>query len=84
MTTLTLQMPETAFSSLRRNPEEFVQEMRIAAAVKWYELAIVSQEKAAEISGLTRSDFIATLSRFNVSPFQITGQELDEELNGAD
>ena len=84
MTTLTLQMPETAFSSLRRNPEEFAQEMRIAAAVKWYELAIVSQEKAAEISGLTRSDFIAALSRFNVSPFQITGQELDEELNGAD
>ena len=84
MTTLTLQMPESVFSSLRRDPEEFAQEMRIAAAVKWYELAMVSQEKAAEISGLSRSDFIATLSRFNVSPFQITEQELDEELKDAD
>lgn len=79
MTTLTLQMPESAFSSLRRSPEEFAQEMRITAAVKWYELSIISQEKAAEIAGLSRSDFIATLNRFNVSPFQITEQELDQD-----
>lgn len=50
----------------------------------WYTLAIVSQEKAAEIAGLTRSDFITALSRFDVSPFQINAQELEEELQDAD
>ena len=37
--------------------------MRVAAAVKWYELGKVSQGKAAEIAGLSRSAFITALSR---------------------
>ena len=48
MTTVSIQLPETVFSALRKNPHEFVQEMRIAAAVKWYELGEISQGKAAE------------------------------------
>jgi predicted HTH domain antitoxin len=84
MKTISIQLPETAFSALRKNPEEFVQEMRIAAAVKWYELAEISQGKAAEIAGLTRSDFINALSRYQVSFLQYTAQELSEELANSD
>lgn len=80
MKTLSIQLPETVFSALRKNPDEFVQEMRIAAAVKWYELGEISQGKAAEIAGLTRSDFINALSRYQVPFLQYTPQELAEEL----
>ena len=83
MTTVTIQLPEGAFSALRRDPDEFVKEMRIAAAVKWYELRLISQGKAAEIAGLTRAEFMSALSRFKVSPFQYTPEELKEELNDA-
>jgi predicted HTH domain antitoxin len=58
--------------------------LRLAAAVKWYELGIISQEKAAEIAGLSRSEFISSLFRFNVSPFQYTADEISEELRDAD
>ncbi len=84
MRTVSMQLPESVFAALRKDPREFVQEMRIVAAVKWYELGEVSQGKAAEIAGLTRSDFINALSRFKVSPFQYTAQELAEELADAD
>ncbi len=84
MTSITLTLPETAFSALRKTPDEFVQEMRIAAAVKWYELEQVSQAKAAEIAGLTRAEFIAALSRYQVSPFQYTEADLIRELSNAD
>jgi len=47
---------------LRKDPGEFASKMRIAAAVKWYGLGIVSQKKAAEIAGLSRADFIITLT----------------------
>lgn len=75
-----IKFPETVFSALRCSPDEFVQEMRLAAAVKWYELQRVSQAKAAEIAGISRYAFLEALSQFNVSPFQVTPDELLEEI----
>lgn len=84
MQTISIELPDTAFAALRKAPDEFVREMRIAAAVKWYELGELSQGKAAEVAGLTRAEFIDALSRFKVSPLQYTATELSEELGGED
>ncbi|MDR4506776.1 MAG: UPF0175 family protein [Candidatus Brocadiaceae bacterium] len=78
---LKLDMPEGAFSALRKEPSEFAGELRLAAAVKWYEMGIISQEKAAEIAGLTRAEFIFSLGKFSVSPFQYTIEEIKEEIS---
>ncbi|KHD07056.1 hypothetical protein PN36_14805 [Candidatus Thiomargarita nelsonii] len=40
----------------------------VKAAVMWYEKGMVSQEKAAEIAGLCREDFIMALTQFDISP----------------
>ncbi|MUG97369.1 UPF0175 family protein [Scytonema sp. UIC 10036] len=77
---ISIELPEAAFSALRSSPETFVQEMRLAAAVKWYEVGTLSQSKAAEIAGVSRQEFLEALSRYNVSPFQVTPEELAEEL----
>ena len=42
---VTVQVPESSFSALRTTPEEFAQEMKRAAVVKWYELGRISQSK---------------------------------------
>jgi hypothetical protein len=73
-------LPDTVFSALRKSPDEYVAEMRIAAAVKWYEMQWLSQAKAAEAAGLSRHDFLLALNRFGVSPFQTTPVELAEEI----
>ena len=77
---LKIEMPEGAFSALHKSPVEFADEMRLAASVKWYEMGIISQEKAAQIAGLTRADFIFSLTRFGVSPFQYSVEEIKKEL----
>ena len=82
MTTVTIQVPDSVLPVLHLDPAGFVQEMRIVAAIKWYELRRVSQEKAAEIAGLSRADFITALSQAQVSPFQLNEAELREELHG--
>jgi len=84
MRTVPIQLPETVFSALRKNPEEFIQEMRIAAAAKWYELGEISQAKAAEIAGLSRAEFINALARYQVDFMQYTPQELAQELANVD
>ena len=71
-----LELPEDIFSALRMSPEAFVKELRIAAAVKWHEVGQLSQSKAAAIAGISRHEFLQALSRFNVSPFQVSEDEL--------
>lgn len=78
---LIIEVPDTVFSALRESPEGFAREMRLAAAVKWYEVSRVSQGKAAEIAGLSREEFIDALGQFGVSPFQVTPNDLDRDLN---
>jgi predicted HTH domain antitoxin len=84
MQTVEIQLPDNVFSSLRKVPRDFVGEMRIAAAVKWYELGDLSQGKAAEVAGLTRADFITALGRYKVSVLQYTAEDLAQELCDVD
>ncbi len=83
MTDIIVQLPESAFAALRKDPAEFATEMRIAASVKWYEMGLISQEKAAEIAGLSRIQFINALNRLHVSPLQYTQEDLVGELKDA-
>ncbi len=77
---LTIDLPEEVFPILRTNPSNFIKEMRLAAAVKWFEIGKISQAKAAELAGISRQEFIDALSNFQVSPIQMTPKELAVEF----
>jgi predicted HTH domain antitoxin len=80
MTILTLELPEEVFSALRRSPEEFGRELRLAAAIHWYQRGQISQEKAAQVAGLDRTDFLMALAREGVDAFVVDFDGLRREL----
>lgn len=80
MPKVTLDIPEEVFSTLRRSPEEFVRDLRLAAAIYWYQKSEISQEKAATIAGLNRKDFIEALAREQVDVFVVDFDDLQREL----
>lgn len=73
---LQIKMDEEVFLGMNKSVEELADEMRLAAAVKWYELGKISQGRAAQLAGLSRLEFISALGRFGVSPFQETEEEI--------
>jgi predicted HTH domain antitoxin len=75
-----LDLPEDLFSALRRSPDEFVREMRVAAAIHWYQRGQVSQEKAAQIAGLDRTEFLDALARDGVDAFSVDVSDQQREL----
>jgi predicted HTH domain antitoxin len=83
MIQLTIDMPEGALAALHQDPQEFARALRLAAAVKWYEMRRISQGRAAEIAGVSRSEFLAALGLFGVSPFQEEAVEILEEATRA-
>ena len=81
MTKVILELPDEVVYALRRPPEEFVAELRLAGAIHWYERGVISQEKAAYIAGLDRTDFLKALAREQVDVFTVNIDALKSELD---
>lgn len=80
MTTIELMLPDEVFSALHRSPAELAVEMRLAAAIHWYSRGLISQERAAQIAGLDRTDFILALAREGADAFVVDIDSLRREL----
>ncbi len=54
--------------------------MRIEAATQWYAQQRISQEKGAEIAGISRAEFIDELAHRRIPIIQVSFDELMNEV----
>ena len=80
---LELEVPEEILVSLKESSQEFSKDLLMLAAVKLYELGKLSSGRAAQLAGISRVSFLQSLSRYNVSIFDITEEELRQDLANA-
>jgi predicted HTH domain antitoxin len=81
MSLLTVDLPDEIYETLRRSPAEVKKDLQLAAAIRWYSQGLISQERAAMVAGLDRTDFLMALAREKVDAFQVDLDQLAREVN---
>lgn len=73
-------VPDGLLAALRKAPHELAAEIRLAAAIHWYQQAAISMERAAETAGMDRAEFLAELARRRVDVIVVDDRDLADEL----
>ncbi len=79
MSQITLDIAHEVLLGLRVPLEDAGDAVRMAAAVKLYELKPLSSGAAARLAGVPRAVFLARLAGYGVDTFQLTASELKQE-----
>jgi len=78
-----LTYPEGIPQLLKMSDTEFTKEIRFLAAAKLYELGRLSSGKAAELAGMGRVEFLASLSRIGIPAINLREEEIEAEVAAA-
>jgi len=79
MSDITLSIPDETLVAFKVRPEQLGGEIRLAAAVKVYEVGRISSGAAAKLAGIPRTLFLSKLADYGVDTFRLTEQELQQE-----
>ena len=80
MSDITLSIPDESLVALKVNREQLGGEIRLAAAVKLYEVGRISAGAAAKLAGIPKALFLTKLADYRVDTFNLTEEELQQEF----
>lgn len=83
MSLVTFSVPDEILHALRATPEALEAQIRLAAAVKLYEIGQLSSGAASQLAGVSKPYFLSRLADYGVSTFDLSEEELIEDRKRA-
>jgi predicted HTH domain antitoxin len=77
------EIPEESLVALKLDALHAAAEVRLAAAVKLYELGRLSSGAAANLAGVPRVAFLSKLAAFGVDTFRLSADDLERDMDHA-
>lgn len=78
-----IRVSDETLVALRLQPEALADELRMAAAVKMYEMGRLSSGAAAELAGVPRAVFLCKLADYGVPTFRLSEEEVRADAERA-
>lgn len=75
---IVVNVPEKVLLAEKMDEKSFARELLVLAAVKLYELGRLSSGRAAELAGMSRVEFLLSLGRYQVFPFEAELSDLEK------
>ncbi len=80
MSEITIKYPPEFERAVNLTKDELESHIRLMAALKMFELGKISSGKAAEFVGVSRVEFFEIYSRYKVSIFNYSENEIEDEM----
>jgi predicted HTH domain antitoxin len=81
MTSVTIQLPDEIPRCLHRSPNELEKDIKLAAAIDWYRQGLISQGRAAELTGIPRAAFLDAMAARKIDVIEVDLEELKQEIS---